>query len=137
MKFLTIKINRSAIALLVSFGCLFKPLTAFALENDGVVLESYMRVVWGMLIVLGVMLLLYGFLRKRFSLYTQSPDQRIKIIEIKPLMQKKSLCLIEVNDEEYLLGISSDRIDHIAKLSPKANVSFAEALQTEERDSRP
>ena len=130
-------VNRSKLTLFVTIGFISKPYAAFALENEGMLLEGYMRVVWGMLIVLGIMLLLYGFLRKRFSLYTQSPDQRIKIIEIKPLMQKKSLCVVEVNDEEYLLGISSDRIDHIAKLSPKANVSFTETLHAEERDSRP
>lgn len=94
-----------------------------------------MRVIWGMLVVLGIMLLLYAFVRKRFSLYTGSPGQRIKVIEMKTLMQKKSLCLIEVNGDEYLLGISADRIDHIAKIPKKASESFAETLQEKVQDT--
>lgn len=110
------------------------PANAVALSTDGILVEGYLRVIWGMLVVLGIMLLLYAFVRKRFSLYSGSPDQRIKVIEMKPLMQKKSLCLIEVNGEEYLLGISGDRIDHLATLSPKTDESFAETLQEKVRE---
>ncbi len=114
---------------------LFAPEKAAALSTDGILVEGYFRVIWGMLVVLGIMLLLYAFVRKRFSLYAGSSEQRIKVIEMKPLMQKKSLCLIEVDGEEYLLGISADRIDHIATISAKTDDSFAETLQKKVRET--
>lgn len=119
----------------VVFTGIFAPSKAAALSTDGILVEGYFRVIWGMLVVLGIMLLLYAFVRKRFSLYTGSPGQRIKVLEMKPLMQKKSLCLIEVDGEEYLLGISTDRIDHIATISAKKNESFAETLQEKVRET--
>jgi flagellar protein FliO/FliZ len=90
---------------------------------------SYFRVIWGLLIVLGIILILYGILRKRFSLLATGTNQEIKIIEIKPLMGKKSLCLINVKGQEHLLGVSGDRITHIAALTPQPQSSFAEVLQ--------
>lgn len=115
----------------------FTPATASAFSTEGLLVEGYLRVIWGMLVVLGIMLLLYAFVRKRFSLYTGSPDQRIKVIEMKPLMQKKSLCLVEVNGDEYLLGISADRIDRIATIPKKAKGSFAETLQEKVQERTP
>lgn len=56
-------------------------------SND--LISSSFRVIWGLLIVLGIILLLYGLLRKRFSLLSSLPDKEINVIEIKPLMGKK------------------------------------------------
>ena len=91
--------------------------------------ESYFRVIWGLLVVLGIILVLYGIVKKRFSLLSTSPSQNIKILEIKPMMGKKALCLVDVKGQEYLLGISGDQISHIATLSPQPETSFAETLQ--------
>lgn len=95
------------------------------------ILASSFRVVWGLLIVLGVILLLYGLLRKRFSLFASMPNKEIKVVEIKPLMGKKAICLVEVRGTEYLLGISESQITKIATLSPKKGPSFRETLQAE------
>ncbi len=92
--------------------------------------ENYFRVIWGLLVVLGIILVLYGLLKKRFSLLTAGENQEIKIIEIKPLMGKKALCLITVKGQEHLLGISGDNITHIAALTPQPASSFAEVLQS-------
>ena len=105
------------------------PSDSYAAALTGGDTASYFRVIWGLLVVLGIILILYGFLRKRFSLLATGTNQDIKIIEIKPLMGKKSLCLINVKGQEHLLGVSGDRITHIAALSPQPESSFAEVLQ--------
>jgi flagellar protein FliO/FliZ len=102
-----------------------------SLYDSSDVLTNSFRVVWGLLIVLGIILLLYGLLRKRFSLLSSSPDKQINIVEIKPLMGKKALCLVEIRGTEYLLGISESSISNIATLSPKKSQSFSETLQAE------
>jgi flagellar protein FliO/FliZ len=101
-----------------------------ALDSIG----SYFRVIWGLLVVLGIILILYGIFRKRLSLFHSQASQSINILELKPLMSKKALCLVEVKGEEYLLGISSDRITHIATVSSKKDSSFAAALSRTEHD---
>jgi flagellar protein FliO/FliZ len=92
-------------------------------------LNSYFRMIWGLLVVLGIILILYGLFRRRFSLLNQTSSQAIKILEIKPLMAKKALCLIEIRGEEHLLGISADKITHLAAVSEKKGSSFHENLQ--------
>ena len=102
-----------------------------ALDSMG----SYFRVIWGLLVVLGIILILYGIFRKRLSLFHSQASQSINILELKPLMSKKALCLVEVKGEEYLLGISSDRITHIATVSSKKDSSFAAALSRTENEN--
>ncbi len=99
-------------------------------DNNDLITSSF-RVIWGLLIVLGIILLLYGLLRKRFSLLSSLPDKEINVIEIKPLMGKKALCLVEVRGKEYLLGISESQISNIATLPPKKASNFKETLQAE------
>lgn len=99
-------------------------------DNNDLIASSF-RVIWGLLIVLGIILLLYGLLRKRFSLLSSLPDKEINIIEIKPLMGKKALCLVEIRGKEYLLGISESQISNIATIPPKKTSNFKETLQAE------
>ena len=113
------------------------PEVACAASSQVVDMESYFRVIWGLLVVLAVILALYGLFRKRFSLLAGSPEKNIKILEIKPLMGKKALCLITVKGTEYLLGISGDQINHLATLSTKPELSFAETLRSTETDRQP
>ena len=91
--------------------------------------QNYFKVIWGLLVVLGIILILYGLLRKRFSLLHRSTKQEINILEMKPLMGKKALCLVQVRGKDLLLGISGDNISCLASFpsSPKSN--FAEVLQ--------
>jgi len=100
-------------------------------------MEGYFKVIWGLLVVLGIILALYGLLRKRFSLLANTPEKNIKILEIKPLMGKKALCLITVKGNEYLLSISGDQINHIATLPNKTDLSFAATLKSTETDRQP
>ncbi len=113
------------------------PLNALAFESEGTLLQNSFRMIWGLLIVLGIILLLYALLKKRFSVLSSSSGQRIKIIEIKPIMQKKSLCIVEVDGEEYLLGICSDQIQPLATLSGKQTKSFSDFLQSTKKNDLP
>ncbi len=110
------------------------PVTAAgAAPSDQVVelgsLNSYFRMIWGLLVVLGLILILYGLFKRRFSLLQQTSSKAIKILEIKPLMARKALYLVEVRGEEHLLGISANEITHLAALSRKKDNSFQETLQ--------
>ncbi len=103
-----------------------QPATAAALMTD---MAPYFRLTWGLLIVLGIILILYALVRKRFSLLHSPGKSSIKVVEIRHLMPKKSLCLIEVKGQEYLLGISSDNISLIATIPVSPDSSFAAALE--------
>ncbi len=110
---------------------------ALAASTPMVEIESYFKVIWGLIVVLGIILALYGLLRKRFSLLANTPEKNIKILEIKPIMGRKALCLITVKGNEYLLGISGDRINHLATLPNKTELSFAATLRSTEADRQP
>ena len=103
------------------------------LSGNSDIMASSFRVIWGLLVVLGIILLLYGLLRKRFSLLSSLPDKEINVIEIKPLMGKKAICLVEVRGREYLLGISETQISNIATLPARNTKNFSETLQDESR----
>ena len=108
--------------------------TAHAALTQTAEIDSYFKVIWGLLIVLAIILGLYALLRNRFSLLTSKPEQHIKILEIKSLMGRKALCLISVKGNEYLLGLSGDRINHLATLPNKSDPSFAATLRATEAD---
>ena len=104
-----------------------RPAAAAELVETGAML----RLTWGLLVVLGIMLILYALVRKRFSLFQSPSGSAIRIVELRHLMPKKSLCLVEVRGQHYLLGLSADRVSLIAELpgEPGRKESFAAALE--------
>ncbi len=108
---------------------LFTPQSATAAAAIMSDTAAYFRLTWGLLIVLGIILILYALARKRFSLLHSPEKSAIKVVEIRHLMPKKSLCLIEVKGREYLLALNSDNISLIADLAVSAETSFAAALE--------
>lgn len=113
------------------------PPAAYAASPQLVELDSYLKMIWGLLVVLGLIFLLYALLKKRFSLLATTPEKNIKVLEIKPLMGRKALCLISVKGHEYLIGLSGDRITHLATLPDMTDMTFAETLGSTERDRHP
>lgn len=83
---------------------------------------------WGLLIVLAIMLALYALFKKRFSIMNPRSGKVIRVLEIQPLMPRKSLCLVEVKGKEYLLGVGSDNITLLAALDSNQPGSFPEIL---------
>jgi flagellar protein FliO/FliZ len=90
---------------------------------------AYFRVMWGLLIVLAVMLIIFAIFKKRFSIINPRSTKAIRVLEIQPLMPKKSLCLVEVKGKEYLLGIGQDDITLLAALENDQKLSFQETLE--------
>lgn len=89
-----------------------------------------LRMLWGLLVVLGILLIVYGLARKRLSLVHSSKKSKIKIIEMRPLMAKKALCLVEVAGRQYLLGLGSETITLLSKIETKKNHNFSTTLET-------
>lgn len=99
-----------------------------AAEMPAIFPDGFFRMIWALALVLGIILLLYGLSRKRFSILTGPSDNAIKVLEVKPLMGKKALCLVAVRDQEFLLGINADSIAHLATLKPQDSSDFEKIL---------
>lgn len=104
-----------------------------AAEFDPV--SSSLRVLWGLLIVLAIMLGLYYLLRKRFSSFQQQGKGAINIVETKHLMPKKSLMLVEVRGREYLVGLGADTVSTIVPL--QSNDLFSSVLEQSQEKHKP
>ncbi len=89
-----------------------------------------LRMFWGLLLVLAVILIIYGLARKRLSLLHANNTSKIKILEIRHLMPKKSLCLVEIAGREYLLGLGSETITLLAETEDKTKQCFSNTLET-------
>lgn len=124
------KCQSSIVAILALF-VISIPGISFGAENSLTGTEAYFRVIWGLLVVLGIILVLYGLLRKRFSLLHTNSNRNIQIIEYRPIQGKKGLCLVKVRGKELLLGLSGDSINHLADLTTeneKTKPSFDDVL---------
>jgi len=90
-------------------------------------LSATLRLFWGLLIVLGVLLIVYALVKKKLSFLNAGTGKSvITIVEMRHLMPKKSLCLIKVRDQEFLLGLGNDQMYLIASIQPASH----EAIKT-------
>lgn len=105
-----------------------EPVSAMAAEKGGDEFGAYFRVFWGLLVVLGIMFVLYGLFKKRFSLIQPRADKAIRIVEIQPLMARKALYLIEVKGTQYLIGVGNDSVNLIANVDSSPSGSFQNEL---------
>jgi flagellar protein FliO/FliZ len=96
------------------------PCFAHSAENFSM-LNSSLKMIWGLLVVLGILLIIYGLVKKRVTLLQGGGKGIIKIIESRHLMPKKSLFLIEVRGKEYLVGTGGDSLSLIASLEETAH----------------
>ena len=69
-----------------------------------------LKLLVGTLLVIGLMLLVYVLNRKGFSLFRNSSPSRIQIVENRPVGGKKSVCLVRVRGEDFLLGLGGDQV---------------------------
>lgn len=109
-------------------------------------LSATLRLFWGLLIVLGVLLIVYALVKKKLSFLNAGTGKSvITIVEMRHLMPKKSLCLIKVRDQEFLLGLGNDQIHLIAAIQsssheaikPPDHKDFATALTVAETAETP
>lgn len=96
--------------------------------------NAALQTLWALLVVVGLILALYALARKRFALGSLGGGN-IKVIEMRPLLPKTSLALVEVRGREYLLGISAGTIHLLADLSAQPPqsppTSFSQLLRDE------
>jgi len=102
--------------------------TALAAAEEFDEIGAYFKVMWGLLIVLAFMLVLYALFRKRFSIINPRSTKAIRVLEIQPLMPRKAICLVEVRGREFLLGVGSESITLLADLHGSGKNSFRDIL---------
>jgi flagellar protein FliO/FliZ len=115
---------------------------ALAGTDSLISLSATLRIFWGLLIVFGVLLVVYALAKKKLSFLNAGAGRgAITIIETRHLMPRKSLCLIKVRDQEFLLGLGNEQINLIAVINPAGSISseqsdnkkFAVALEDADR----
>jgi len=108
-----------------------------ATEPPDQMIGSGLRMLAGLLLVLGLMLLLYALSKRGLRWLPGSREGRIQIHETRPLGGKKALCLVEVKGRELLIGVSSERIELLCEFDSESAESFEETLQNQARAGQP
>lgn len=117
---------------------LLMPQLAFAAETSSDLMVSGLKMLAGLVLVLGLLFLLYALSRKGLGFLPGSKEGLIRIIEVRSLGAKKGVCLIEVRGQELLLGFGPERIDCLARLGPAvATESFANHLAAVQGEKSP
>ncbi len=92
--------------------------------------HSGLKLVVGMAIVIGIMLLFHVLNRKGFRFLENRHPGTIRIVETRPVGGRKSLCLVEVEGERFLLGLGNDRVECLHHFNTaKGGSRFASQLQ--------
>ena len=112
---------------LLIFALLLAPQMVGAAEKatEPDLLYSSLKMVAGLVVIIGLLLLLFAASRKGFGFLPKARGGAIKILETKPLGGKKFLCLVSVRGEDMLLGLSNERIECLGKLPPAKDFSAA------------
>ncbi|MGS0682909.1 flagellar biosynthetic protein FliO [Shewanella sp. 125m-7] len=85
----------------------------------------------GGLIVVLILIFFLAYLVKRFNLVPSSQGV-LKTIAVTPLGQKEKLVLVEVNGQQYLLGVTPHQVSLVDKLAQPVEIvteSFASRLR--------
>ena len=123
------RINRICILTIITFILISTP--AYSAEKFDP-LSSGIRMLWGLAVVLAIILLLYWLIKKNFKAFQQHDKGIIKVLEVKHVLPKKTLLLIEVKGQEYLVGAGSETIGTIVPL--KQIKSFSKILDSSEEE---
>jgi flagellar protein FliO/FliZ len=98
-------------------------------------IASLASMIGGLIVVIGIIFLL-AYIVKRLNL-VPSQHSVIKSVAVAAMGQKEKVVLIEVNGQQYLLGITSQQITLIDKLDQKITVeseTFAQRLRQAKED---
>ncbi|HEB49703.1 MAG TPA: flagellar biosynthetic protein FliO [Desulfobulbus sp.] len=102
-------------ATLLLSALLLAPATAGAAEQLSMG-SAVLQMVWALAVVVGLILIIYGLARRRFGVAALRGGA-INIVELRHVMPKTSLALVEVRGRELLIGISAGNITLLADLS--------------------
>ena len=99
--------------------------------------SALLRMVWALLIVVGVILILYALARKRIP-FAQPGSGEIRIIETRHLVGRNTLVLVSVRDRTLLLGVSDERISLLCdqldeQPGPKADTTDFDRILREQQ----
>jgi flagellar protein FliO/FliZ len=98
-------------------------------------IASFASMIGGLIVVIAIIFVL-AYIVKRLNL-VPSQHSIIKSVAVTALGQKEKVVLIEVNGQQYLLGITSQQITLIDKLAEKVTVeseTFAQRLRQAKED---
>ena len=113
----------------------FLPSTAAAAGwGPDTVLPASLKLIGALTVILGIILLLYYWSRKGFGFLPGPKTGAIKLIEVRHLMPKKSLFLVEIRGRELLLGVGVDRIELLSRLDWQNTTPFEETLNAQLED---
>jgi flagellar protein FliO/FliZ len=74
--------------------------------------SALLQMLWALLIVIGIILIIFALVRKRFGLGSGRLQQgNIKVLELRHIMPKHTLALVEVRGKVLLLGIGTGQIN--------------------------
>jgi flagellar protein FliO/FliZ len=101
------------------WSCFFILAPTRVLAADSPILAAAaLQTLWALLVVIGLILALYALARKRWLFgLGKGGNNAITVVELRPLMPKTTLALVEVRGREYLLGISAGNIQLLADLN--------------------
>ena len=95
-----------------TIGFLFHSTSAQAAESLTMG-SGLLRMLWALLVVIGVILIIFGLVKKRFGL-GRMQQGTIKVLELRHIMPKTTLALVEVRGKVMLLGIGAGQINLLA-----------------------
>lgn len=75
---------------------------------------------WALIVVVGLILAIYGVARRRLG-PGHSSGTVIRVVEVRPLMGRTTLTLVEVRGREYLLAVSPSGVTFLAQVSGVAD----------------
>lgn len=93
-----------------------------------------LRLLAGLAVVAGLILAGYAALRRFGHWWPKTGGSAIRIRETRPLGPKKSLCVVEVQDRQLLLGITAERITLLESMPARPDSSFAATLEKSEKE---
>jgi len=113
------------------FALLLSPLPALAAADEAPGLfASWLKLLGGLAVVLGLLYLFYALSRKGMSFLPGVRPGAIKIVEVRSLGPKRGVCLVEVRGQELLLGFGAEQVNFLANLGPaRPEESFASKLE--------
>ncbi len=116
--------------LLMPILLLLLPAPAFAAaEPSGDLFTAALKLLAGLVVVLGLMLLLYALSRKGLKFFPGARGGAVEVLETRYLGPKKSICLVRVRGRELLLGLGSERVELLCALEGTEHEGFESALE--------
>ncbi len=99
----------------LSFASVFwGPAQALAAESAGPGAASILSIFMSLLVVIAVVFML-AWLMRRFNV-TQTGSGQIKVVASMMTGPKERIMVVQVGDEQHLIGITSQQINHLATL---------------------